>query len=375
MFKQYVNNEQFNLQINRFFNDFYQDDERANQDLQAIIPRLTDTDSWYNTWIEYAAMREHQKDFDLASVYYQAAEFYMESSNPKKEKVYQKYRETFYKGFHDFEYETYQIPYEDSYLPAIKFMTPGACNTLLFFGGYDSYMEEMMKMMNYLIGINYNIIVFDGPGQGTALKNGLKFIHNWEKPVSTVIDYFKLDRVSILGASWGGYLAMRAAAFEKRIDKVIAFNIFYSGLDALKMRMPDNIWNKLTTLLATNEADKINTMFKQMMATSIDLNWKVKKGMENTGEKTPFNLLKNFEKHTMAGIGQFINQEVLLLAGEDDQYVPISRLPQIESELCNAASITSVVFTKKTGGEQHCQAGHRHLAFDEIKRFLRHKLY
>lgn len=62
MFKQYVNNEQFNLQINRFFNDFYQDDERANQDLQAIIPRLTDTDSWYNTWIEYAAMREHQKD-------------------------------------------------------------------------------------------------------------------------------------------------------------------------------------------------------------------------------------------------------------------------------------------------------------------------
>lgn len=86
MFKQYVNNEQFNLQINRFFNDFYQDDERANQDLQAIIPRLTDTDSWYNTWIEYAAMREHQKDFDLASVYYQAAEFYMESSDPKKKK-------------------------------------------------------------------------------------------------------------------------------------------------------------------------------------------------------------------------------------------------------------------------------------------------
>ncbi|MCH4566176.1 alpha/beta fold hydrolase [Bacillus sp. ES1-5] len=375
MFKQYVNNEQFNLQINRFFNDFHQDDERANQDLLAIIPKLADTDSWYNTWIEYATMREHHKDFDLASVYYQAAEFYMESSDSKKEKVYQKYRETFYKSFHDFEYETYQIPYDDSYLPAIKFMNPGACNTLLFFGGYDSYMEEMMKMLNYLQGINYNIIVFDGPGQGTALKTGLKFIHNWEKPVSTVIDYFKLDRVSILGASWGGYLAMRAAAFEKRIDKVIAFNIFYSGLDALKMRMPDNIWNKLTTLLATNEADKINTMFKQMMATSIDLNWKVKKGMENTGEKTPFNLLKNFEKHTMAGIGQFINQEVLLLAGEDDQYVPISRLPQIESELCNAASITSVVFTKKTGGEQHCQAGHRHLAFDEIKKFLQHKLY
>jgi hypothetical protein len=43
--------------------------------------------------------------------------------------------------------------------------------------------------------------------------------------------------------------------------------------------------------------------------------------MENTGEATPFDLIKNFVKHTMRGIGSFINQNVLLLAGEDDQYV------------------------------------------------------
>ncbi|SCW80550.1 hypothetical protein SAMN04487970_10524 [Paenibacillus tianmuensis] len=65
-----------------------------------------------------------------------------------------------------------------------------------------------------------------------------------------------------------------------------------------------------------------------------------------------------------------INQDVLLLAGEEDQYVPISRLPQIQQELCNAATITTKVFTRETGGEQHCQAGHRHLAFNEMKKFL-----
>ncbi|NKQ20740.1 alpha/beta hydrolase family protein [Brevibacillus laterosporus] len=370
MFKQYVANEQFNLQINRFLNDYYQEDERANRDLKGIIPRLTGTEGWFEAWLEYAVMREEQQDYDLASVYYQAAEFYLAPSDPNKEKMYQKYRETFYKGFHDFVYESYQIPYDNSYLPAIKLLTPGADKTLLVFGGYDSYMEEMVKMMNFIRGINYHIIVFDGPGQGTALKNGLKFIHNWEKPVSAVIDYFKLDRVSIMGASWGGYFAMRAAAFEKRIDKVIAFNIFYSGLDALKIRMPEDVWNKLTSLLAANEADKVNAMIQKMMASNIDLNWKVTKGMENTGEKTPFTLIKNFEKHTMAGIGQFINQDVLLLAGEADQYVPISRLLQIQHELFNAGSITTKVFTKETGGEQHCQAGHRDLAFHEIKKFL-----
>ncbi|MFE9080788.1 alpha/beta fold hydrolase [Bacillus mobilis] len=371
MFKNYVNNEQFNLQINRFLNDYYQEDERANSDLKGIIPRLTDIESWYETWLEYAIKREEQHHYDLASVYYQAAEFYLTPSHPNKNRMYQKYRETFYKGFSDFDYEPYQVPYENSLLPAVKLIEPGANKTLLVFGGYDSYMEEMVKMMNFIRGIDYNIIVFDGPGQGSALKNGLKFIHNWEKPVAAIIDYFKLNRVSIMGASWGGYLAMRAAAFEKRIDKVIAFNIFYSGLDALKIRMPDAVWNRLTTLLTANKAADVNAMIENMMATNIDLKWKIIKGMENTGEKTPFTLIKNFEKHTMAGISQFINQDVLLLAGEDDQYVPISRLPQIQHELCNAASITTKVFTKETGGEQHCQAGHRDLAFNEMKNFLK----
>ncbi|WP_028546779.1 alpha/beta fold hydrolase [Paenibacillus taiwanensis] len=370
MFKLYVQDEQFNLQINRFMNDYYEEDERAQADLGQIIPRLQDAHSWYETWLEFAHKREHSKDYDLASVYYQAAEFYLSPEDPNKNIMYQKYRETFYKGYTEFDYETFQIPYENFYLPAVKLLTPGANQTLLVFGGYDSYMEEMLKMMRFIKGINYNIIVFDGPGQGTALKNGLKFIHNWEKPISTIIDYFKLDQVSILGASWGGYLAMRAAAFEKRIDKVIAFNIFYCGLDALKNRMPTDTYKGIMQLVDHNEADKVNRLLERMMANNIDLRWKLTKGMENTGAATPFDLVKAFAKHTMHGIGPFINQDVLLLAGQEDQYVPISRLPKIQQELSNAASITTKVFTKETGGEQHCQAGHRELAFNEMKKFL-----
>ncbi|MDK8179625.1 alpha/beta fold hydrolase [Paenibacillus sp. UMB4589-SE434] len=370
MFKTYVQDEQFNLQINRFMNDYYQEDDRAQADLEQMIPRLQDAHSWYETWLDFAQKRENSKDFDLASVYYQAAEFYLSPEDPNKDTMYQKYRETFYKGYTEFDYDFFQIPYEGSYLPAVKLLTPGANQTLLVFGGYDSYMEEMLKMMQFIKGINYDIIVFDGPGQGTALKNGLKLIHNWEKPISTIIDYFKLDRVSILGASWGGYLAMRAAAFEKRIDKVIAFNIFYCGLDALKNRMPAETYKSIMQLVDHNEADQVNSLLEKMMANSMDLEWKLTKGMENTGAATPFELFKAIEKHTMHGIGQFINQDVLLLAGQDDQYVPISRLPQIQQELSNAASITTKVFTKETGGEQHCQAGHRELAFNEIKKFL-----
>lgn len=61
---------------------------------------------------------------------------------------------------------------------------------------------------------------------------------------------------------------------------------------------------------------------------------------------------------------------MLLLAGEEDQYVPIEDLFLLEKNLINVKSITKKVFTKETGGEQHCQSGRLDLAFAEIIKFL-----
>lgn len=45
MFKQYIKNEQFNLQINRFINDEYENDQKVQEDLKSIIPQLKDEES------------------------------------------------------------------------------------------------------------------------------------------------------------------------------------------------------------------------------------------------------------------------------------------------------------------------------------------
>ncbi|MCH3963508.1 MAG: alpha/beta hydrolase [Clostridium sp.] len=369
MFKKYTGNEQFDLQITRFTYD-YENDPRVKEDLKQIVPKLKDFDSWYENWSHLAVKRENEGSYGIASNYYKAAEFYLQPKNPSKQKMYEGYRRNFYKYYNDFDFKSYKVPYENSFLPAVELFNLNAHKTLIIFGGYDSYMEEIIKEAVFLKNTDYNIIVFDGPGQGTALKNGLKFIPNWEKPVSTVIDYFNLKRVSAIGMSWGGYFVLRAAAFEKRIDKVIAFDIFYSGLDPLMNRIPKEIGNNLVKLFKNNKFNEFNNFINKMMQGNIDLTWKINKGYEITGEATPFNLYRNFKRHSIKGIGQFINQEVLLLAGEDDQYVPISRLPQIQQELCNAGSVTTKVFTRKTGGEQHCQVGQINLAFEEIKKFL-----
>lgn len=370
MFKQYVANEQFNLQINRFINDEFAEDPVVKEDLTTIIPQLKDTESWYQAWVIKADEREKNKQFSIASTYYQAAEFYLDSTDPRNQSVYDKYRENFYKGYTDSKFESYKVPYENSFLPVTKLITPGAQKSLLFFAGFDSYMEEMIKMAHFLKEINYNIYIFDGPGQGTALRNGLTLVHNWEKPISTILDYFKIERASAIGVSLGGYLVMRAAAFEKRLDKVVAFDIFYSFMDSLRVRLPYDQMTKIEQLLKNNQSDVINQQFQVMMSHNLDLNWKINKGFENTGTKTPFELLKEFQKYDMGPIMPLINQEVLLLAGENDQYVPSSRLSEIATGLVNAASVKSVLFDKESGGDQHCQAGRRELGFNEIKKFL-----
>lgn len=369
MFHKYTGNEQFDLQINRFIRDF-ESDPTVQEDMKKIVPQLTDLNHWFEGWSKLAALRELQGDYLIASAYYKAADFYLLPNDPYKKAMCDGFRRNFYKGYRDFDLERYDIPYEAHYLPAVKICMPNATKDLVVFGGYDSFMEEIIPMMRFLKDAGHNIIVFDGPGQGSALQSGLKFIMNWEKPVAQVLDYFHLHHVSLMGISWGGYFAMRAAAYEKRIDKVIAFDIFYSALDALFHRMSLLRASALRLMIASRQRHLINLIIKRLAMNDIDLYWKIHKGYELTGETSPLALINNFKRHTMKGLGALINQEVLLLAGEDDQYVPLKRLKQIEKELCNAASVTSKVFTKASGGAEHCQAGNPELAFAEICRFL-----
>jgi pimeloyl-ACP methyl ester carboxylesterase len=47
----------------------------------------------------------------------------------------------------------------------------------------------------------------------------------WERPVSAVLDFLMLRAVTLVGISLGGYLALWAAAFEPRIQSVVAYDV------------------------------------------------------------------------------------------------------------------------------------------------------
>jgi hypothetical protein len=195
-------------------------------------------ESWYQAWNE-TAKRIHQigaecfsrghtistrEAFLRASNYYRCAEFFMHIEIGR---VDERAMETFENSlvcFHKamllfpFAYEQLTIPYAETTLPGYFFQpdhSGKARPTLLIHGGYDSTAEEQFfETVESALVRGYNCIVFDGPGQGSAIRiQNLPFRYDWEKVVTPVVDYAltrkEVDpsKIVLVGKSMGGLLA------------------------------------------------------------------------------------------------------------------------------------------------------------------------
>jgi alpha-beta hydrolase superfamily lysophospholipase len=89
----------------------------------------------------------------------------------------------------------------------------------------------------------YSVLTYEGPGQGEALrKYRLTYTPEWEKPVKAVLNEFlhthaKPSKIVLIGMSMGGYFAPRAAAFEERIDGIVAYDTMYDFGAVVARRM------------------------------------------------------------------------------------------------------------------------------------------
>jgi len=355
----------FNFQLNRWYSLGY----ARFEDIKEAGNNISSLEEWKTEMLKLAEVAVSEDRLMNAAFYYRAAEFFIPREDPEKGLIYEKFTDLFYRATRDDEIEKYEVPYKDGFLPAMR-IQPGDSErrgTVVLHGGNDSFIEEFYPLMRYFSEHGYEVIGFEGPGQGSALKKyGLPLNIEWEKPVKAVLDYFKVDDVTLLGISMGGWLSLRAAAFESRIKRVIAWSVSFDVIQY------SNILGQIIAKLMLSKFRNFtnNSMVKKMKK-NLEYSWFVNNLMYITRKEVPikaFDVLLQFNEENL--YSDLVRQDVLILTGREDHLVPFKMHDMQVKALTNARSVTSRVFTKEEQAQNHCQIGNLGLALNVIVEWI-----
>jgi pimeloyl-ACP methyl ester carboxylesterase len=320
-----------------------------------------DVESWYRAWAATANRAEGLagRTYDRrskgdaymrASTYQRLAEFLLPPDDPRRVESFDKAVRWFLQGLDalNVRYERFSAAYRDGRLRALYLPgPPGAEKKPLIraIGGYDSILEEKYPVIGKAaLDRGYSVLMYEGPGQGEPLrKYGMKFVPDWEKPTAAVLDEFlrsddKPQKIVLFGMSMGGYLAPRAAAFEQRIDGVVAYDVCFDLHEAA---------------VRTMGAVKQNPALLKNTGVS----WAYQNALWTMGTTNPEDTLEAFSNYKLTSIADRIRQDVLILAGAEDHFILFHQAAEFEKSLVSARSVTTRTFDRASGGAEHCQCG------------------
>ncbi len=227
-----------------------------------------------------------------------------------------------------------EIPYESSTLPGYFFRAPGVAGrapVIIAHQGRDAWAEDNKHIADAANRRGYHALLFDGPGMGKALRlQGLPFRPDWEKVITPVVDFLAarpdtdIGRLALFGASMGGYLAPRAAAFEHRLKLLVAnpgvldwsqiFTGFLRELDPT-----------LLPLLAS-DPQAFDHRIESMMQASDFLRWGIRDSMWHHAAASPSELIKDSRRYVLENVAPRIRARTLVVDAEAEAWGQSQRL-------------------------------------------------
>jgi pimeloyl-ACP methyl ester carboxylesterase len=323
-----------------------------------------------------------------ASNYYRTAEFYRRDdpwNDPEVAELSHRSRDTFLTAIRLFDFAVVEvaIPYQDTTLPGYLYLVDdsGAARgersggrtargersddsgtarpTVIYNSGYDSTLEESyFAIAAAALARGYNVLAFDGPGQGGALREQrLVFRPDWEAVVTPVIDFAltrpEIDpgRIALFGYSLGGYLVARAAAFDDRIAALILDDGVYDFQTAVAGAMPPFV----TQWIADGNDDAAVPVLSLLMSVDTQVRWALRNGMWVMGAESTAELARKFHLYTLAGIADRITAPALVLDAENDQF--FKGEPARAAEAMVNSKTTLVTLRESEGAGEHCHMG------------------
>jgi dienelactone hydrolase len=228
-------------------------------DIQRVLRRVVDFRTWYDAWHSEAVQAEEMGErfvaegrtvsagdmFHRASMCHHWGQYLARIGSEQKTegrvgrvRCYRRAIEHL-----DISIEPLPIPFNGMRLPGYLHLpdaagaTEGAPPCVIMVNGADSVKEEYHNWARQFVRRGLAVLTMDGPGQGEMVGVLPMRPDAWEEPVGASIDALAasgrvdVDRVGIWGSSMGGFLALRAAAFEPRVRAAISSGGFYDFRD------------------------------------------------------------------------------------------------------------------------------------------------
>ena len=359
--------------------------------------REANTSEWFNAWMALAdrvradaerSLREGhpvsaREGFLRASNYYQNAYIFLfgEPLEAELRRAYELHRQSFRQAaaLMDSTVEEVRIPYEQTCLRGYFLRADSGDvprSTLILNGGYDSTAEECY-FWNAVAALRrgYHCLIFDGPGQGSALiEDGLKFRPDWEAVIRPVVDWLLRQplvdsrRIGLIGLSFGGYLTLRAASGEPRIAACVADPGQFSLLEIFQARIPAFMAKDLPNLRGVSGALLRKMMYSRLKKPTAG--WGLRRGLWVHGAASIEEYLRLAAGYTLAGRVEQIQCPTLVCFAEDDD-IAVSARRIYDALTCEKEFLS---FHGNEGAGEHCEAGARLLfhqrAFDWLDKRL-----
>lgn len=353
-----------------------------------------DAKSWFSEWkaeadylynlaqemVKTGNVISAREIFFRACCYYRTAGFYLhdKANLTKSFQTWQRSRKCFLKAIDGLSnIRVVRIPYENTTLPGYFLKAEGVdakAPLLIIHTGFDGTAEELyFEVGRAATRRGYHCLLFEGPGQGEVIRvQKLPFRYDWEKVVTPVIDFatklpeIDKDRICLMGISMGGYLAPRAAAFDKRIKVCIANGGIFDFMKGPLRHIPPELLK-----IADTDPGAFNAHIEEAMKYNTTVRWYFDNGMWTFGVNTPAELIKKLRKYNLRDVVKNIQCYMLVVDSEDDIFLE-GQAGKLYNELnCPKEYI---LFEAKQAAQAHCQMGNiaisNEIIFNRLDRTL-----
>ena len=339
-------------------------------ELQEAGKQIADYDDWARVMFDLsdASMAAGRR---LPAAYYaKMAIFFLKPDDARVEPAFERFRENVLAENGVTAKDIHQVPYQGKQLTAYRFTPETVRGSIVVFGGYDSYIIEWLPMALALRDAGLDTVIFDGPGQGTALDAGMPLTPDWHLPVSAVLNHFALTDCTLMGFSLGGALVLRAAPREARVRRAIAMDICTDLFEALTRGFGPTGLSVIADNAERMPATLVDAAVAAVQKSDLLTDWSIAQGAHVMGVSSASDVFRAWRAYRTDDVSSLVKQDVLLMAGAKDHYMPLHMLTDQIMTLTAAHTVSARVFTEAESAQNHCQIGNMGVALKVILGWL-----